>query len=718
MRAAWLSVPRWIVKGLISVLVGTMVLAACAGDPDPENPHLTIEGGDVAIVVGESRRLIARVPGGHQADVDVAWVSSDSSIVSVDAGWITGIAVGSADVTASGRIGPGTSSDTASVTVRAAGGVEGDVEGDGEGDGETDDERGGAADDAPPVDPEEPPAVEDPPWTGAPDEPVVPAIRSFVAEPRVLLEGEVSVLSWEVSGAFERLYLTSDTSGDIIDDLEASGSITATPAATTRYTLVVVPSGALVDPRDVLTSASVDIMVEAATPARIDHLRATVVRGSRVELAWTPDEAASIEVHAIADDDATEPLVLAHGLPGTTTSLTIPIPSSERQTIRVIARRGSHRSSHDAFADTRLENVVTDEGDDDERFADAPRPGTLRNVLELAAPGAVIGFAADISLIDLVGVDSEAGRRAHLLLGASRVAGQVTISGPDWTGSTAPRVTLRSDPRLAFEEKSGIMMVWAGSDVTLENLRLTGGTFTRRGGAVHNEGRLSIEGSLIDDNRAWGWGGGLYNEGTLTISHSIVRDNTAAVLEHEQAAEFCVPQPTGPCAIMTLSDGGAGGGLQNINGTVTIRDSVFEGNHAKYSGGGLCNYGGSMVIIDTDFDFNSATSEPYPSFDFPNRGGGVYSTRFGSMTMVGGRLHANHVDGIDGLGGGASLRFTATMSLRDVSVTSNSASRGGGIFTETTIGEPVNYALTDVEYSGNVAVDRGSDVLHYWTSSP
>ena len=710
MHVDWRSVPRWTVNGLISVIAGAMVLAACARDPGPENAHLTIEGGDVAIAIGESRRLIARVAGDHREDVEVAWASSHSSIVSVDAGWIMGVAVGSADVTATARIGAGTSSVTASVTVGAAGDVRGDDE--------TDDETDGAADDAPPADPEEPPTDDDPPMTGAPDEPAVPAIRSFVADPSVLMEGEASVLSWEVSGAFQRLYLTSDASDDIIDDLEASGSISVTPVATTRYTVVVVPSDELVDPRDALTTASVDVLVDAATPARIDQLSATVVRGSRVELAWALDEAASIDVHAIADDDATEPLVLAHGLPGTTTSLTIPIPSSERQTIRVIARRGSHRSGDDAFADTWLENVVTDEGDHDERFADAPRPGTLRYVLEHAAPGAIIGFAADVSVIDLVGIDSEAGRRAHLLLGASRVAGHVTISGPDWTGSTAPRVTLRSDPGLAFEEKSGIMMIWAGSDVTLENLRLTGGTFTRRGGAVHNEGSLSIEGSLIDDNRAWGWGGGLYNEGTLTISHSIVRDNTAAVLEHEYAAEFCVPQPAGPCVSMTLSDGGAGGGLQNINGTVTIRDSVFEGNHAKYSGGGLCNYGGSMVIIDTDFDFNSATSEPYPTFEFPNRGGGVYSTRFGSMTMVGGRLHGNHVDGIDSLGGGASLRYTATMSLRDVSVTSNSASRGGGIFTETTIGEPVNYALADVEYGDNVAVDQGSDVFHYWTSAP
>ncbi|MFN2323805.1 MAG: hypothetical protein ABR510_12710 [Trueperaceae bacterium] len=454
-------------------------------------------------------------------------------------------------------------------------------------------------------------------------------------------------------------------------------------------------------------------------------LTARVVRGSRVEIAWSVEDAAFIDVFAVANGDAEDAEPLAVDLSGATDRVTLPIPSRARQIVRVVAR-GAGDDPSVASLDVALENVVTAEDDFRTRFGEPPIPGSLRDVLERATPGSVIGFAADVETIDLVGIDVEGDERAHLVLGATRIADAVTISGPEWVGRDVPRVTLRGAPGLPFVERSRLVFVASGADVMIENVRLTGGALTESGGAIRNEGSLAIERSLIDGNRAFAWGGGVHNQGgTLSITDSIVRDNAAAVLEVEDGElleiegetfySFCLPEPAGGCTPLVVSTGGgAGGGLQNIGGVVSIQGSRFLGNHAKFSGGGLCNYGGEMAIVDTDFDFNNASSAPYPGFDFPNRGGGIYSTRFGAMTMHGGRLHGNTVDEIQGWGGGASLRYSATLEMVGVAITDNSAQLGGGIFLETEVEALVNYALRDLTFSGNASTEGNDDRFEWF----
>lgn len=471
-----------------------------------------------------------------------------------------------------------------------------------------------------------------------------------------------------------------------------------------------------------------DVGVVPPAAVVLTDLTATVVRGSRIELAWSAEHAVTIDLFAVAGDDANDVEPIALGLPGATDRATVPIPVRARQTLRVVAR-GAGDDPSSASLEVGLENVVLAEVDYRTRFGESAIPGSLRDVLERAAPGAVIGFAADVQVVDLVGVDVDVDQRAHLVLGATRIPDDVTISGPDWVGEDTPRVTLRGDPGLAFVERSRLIFVAEGADVTIENVRLTGGALTESGGAIRNDGTLVIERSVIEGNRAFAWGGGIHNQGgALTVRDSVVRDNMAAVLEIEEGTlleidgetyyAFCLPEPGGACSPLVVSTGGgAGGGLQNIGGVVSIAGSRFVGNHAKFSGGGLCNYGGHMTIAGTDFDFNSASSAPYPGFDFPNRGGGVYSTRFGSMSMQGGRLHGNWVDGVEGWGGGASLRYSATLEMVDVVVTGNAAQLGGGLFLETEVGATVNYALSGLVFADNVSTEGDGDRFE-WSIVP
>jgi hypothetical protein len=462
----------------------------------------------------------------------------------------------------------------------------------------------------------------------------------------------------------------------------------------------------------------------------IDDLEADVVRGSLVRLTWRASNAASIDAYAVSDAAAGAPIAVAEGMPGTTTSLTVPIPEGHRQTLRVVARAGPAPSADDRWAEAVPDGVVTNESDYDVRFGDEPVPGSLRYVLANADDGAVIGFAADVRTVDLVGIDEADGQRAHLRLGGGTTARRVTISGPAWHGAVGPLVTLRSAPDLDFVRRSGVLVVAPDADVAIDDVGIAGGAFTERGGGVRNDGVLVLTGVVVEGNRAWAWGGGIHNqEGTLTLRDVIVRDNVSAVLDDEPGGTpvtidgeggfttFCAPTSANACDTVTIANGGAGGGVQNIGGVVTIVDSVVLRNHAKFSGGGLCNVEGSVVIVDSDFIDNLASSAPYPTFDFPNRGGGVYSTRSGAVTISGGRFEGNVVDEHDGWGGGVSLRYSATLVMDDVIVVGNRASLGGGVFTETAIGAPVNYALGGITYAGNVATVEGADRFH-WDIEP
>jgi len=469
---------------------------------------------------------------------------------------------------------------------------------------------------------------------------------------------------------------------------------------------------------------------EVGAPSLHD-LGAEIVPGSRVRLAWRSEHAASIDVFALHDDASEAPLSLVEGLAGGVAEVVVPIPVRSRQTLLVVARAAPGAPAGDASATVVPRGVVTSESDHDERGGAAPVSGSLRAVVQAAEPGAVVGFAADVRSIDLVGFDGAGTERAHLELGGATPAGRITISGPAWDGDEAPHVAVRSAQHLRFVERAGVVAIASGADVVLENVTVAGGGFTERGGGIRNHGTLSLIDSVVEGNRAWAWGGGIYNGGgVLTLTRVVVRDNVAAVSSDEPDGvptdvdgqpgfiAFCAPVPGAACEPVVISAAaGAGGGLQNVDGDVSIVDSVFARNHARFSGGGMCNIGGHALIVGTDFLHNDASSEPYPGFEFPNRGGGVYSTRSGSVEIRGGRFVGNTVDEGDGWGGGVSLRYSATLHMHDVEVTANRASLGGGVFTETASGAGANYVLSGVVYLGNVASHEGDDRFH-WDIEP
>lgn len=561
--------------------------------------------------------------------------------------------------------------------------------------------------------------------TPTPPGPEAPEITSFTATPATIVEGDSSTLAWTVVGT-ATLALT-DGSGPVVIPSGAT-SLVVSPTATTTYTLTATNAGGN-------DTAAATVTVGPVVPPSLGDLTVAVVLGSQVRLDWTVANAASIDVLAVANGDADDELLVA-SLAGAATTHTFAIPASTRQVLRVCARGVA--PADDDCAEVTPSNVVVRNDDFDpydtplwSAGPEAPIPGTLRAVLEAAVEGSVIGFAADVTTIDLYGValfpPGGAAIDAHLVLDKD-----LTISGPvggvTLTGVSGYDVGVDPDDGAGgFTYRSRVLYVAPDATVVLENLTLTGGTFIYKGGGIRNDGTLTGRSIAVVDNRAWDQGGGVYNLGTLTLENSLVDGNRAVT----EVVEVGVPYAIRGNFVICMIRSGYGGGIFNEpGGVVTLVDTVVSNNEALVSGGGIYNQpGGTMAISGGSVAGNVANHVPYtsdPAFPDPplysdpddgcdedasafepySIGGGVYNG--GVLTMTGGTILDNEVNSA---GGGLfidrNLQMTA---LANVLIQGNAAGVddppgfGGGIQHEYYVddGPASNYTPTNVTFgTGN-----------------
>ncbi|MBW7917217.1 MAG: hypothetical protein H3C53_11115 [Trueperaceae bacterium] len=244
------------------------------------------------------------------------------------------------------------------------------------------------------------------------------------------------------------------------------------------------------------------------------------------------------------------------------------------------------------------------------------------------------------------------------------------LDGPvDATGE--PYVTLRGNPG-----GGGIIALKPSTRFELSDLILRGGVSASPGGAVHNQGSLTITNSVVADS-VGPEGGGIYNlaGGTLTLVASRVTGNDAA--------------------------GTPGGGIYNRGGTVTITDSVIEGNSATRAGGvyngavtiGADTYSGRVDITGSTIGANEAGT-----------GGGLVNVAGATLNLVGTRVDDNRAT--TGTGGG--LVNDGRVVIVDSEFANNSAaSAGGGIYSSYT----GDLRVVGSTFVGNEAPSNGGGVF-------
>jgi fibronectin-binding autotransporter adhesin len=183
---------------------------------------------------------------------------------------------------------------------------------------------------------------------------------------------------------------------------------------------------------------------------------------------------------------------------------------------------------------------------------------------------------------------------------------------------------------------SRVLAINSGVTVSLSGLTITNGNAASgNGGAIHNQGTLSLFNTTILESEAVS-GGGIYSTGALNITGSNISDNRA----------------------------NRGGGVFQTGPTLNVTDSVLGGNHAGPAngvaqGGGIFVLGGTTTLERTVVQFNTAIGgNGTPGLaGFAGEGGGLYMENT-SVMLVDTTIRSNEARG--GNGGAGATGSTGT----------------------------------------------------------
>lgn len=172
---------------------------------------------------------------------------------------------------------------------------------------------------------------------------------------------------------------------------------------------------------------------------------------------------------------------------------------------------------------------------------------------------------------------------------ASIVGGKITGNSANYGGGISNNGGTLVVNGTHFEDNvaqafGGGISTFAGANTTVSNATFSGNT-AATGAGIWNDATLAVEATTLDGNVAvyvnddYLYGGAVYNEGSLTLTNSTVSNNESP----------------------------HGGGLTNNGGNVTISNVTFAGNKAAGLGGAILNYdSGTLTITSSTISQNQA----------------------------------------------------------------------------------------------------------------
>ena len=195
-----------------------------------------------------------------------------------------------------------------------------------------------------------------------------------------------------------------------------------------------------------------------------------------------------------------------------------------------------------------------------------------------------------------------------------------------FVGGVAINKNIRIDGKghtISAEDLGRIFSIGEGFTVTLTNATLINGKATE-GGAIYNDGSLTLSDVKLSDNAADGYGGAVFNNGELVVSDSVFDSNDvlnrgSASVDYGGAAIYNWYD-----GVLTVSGSNFTNNIKNYKngdrlvgavatiGDATISDSYFVNNSGRWGGalsvmGGESSSATNFIDIDgTKFVNNSA----------------------------------------------------------------------------------------------------------------
>jgi hypothetical protein len=281
----------------------------------------------------------------------------------------------------------------------------------------------------------------------------------------------------------------------------------------------------------------------------------------------------------------------------------------------------------------------------------------------LAGPAAILllttAAAAQASAALTVPCSGPAGGSAGLI---------AAISAANGSGGATINLAAGCSYMLTAANNTNPMLGDNGLPVITSPITLNGSATTIAGNdssfrilQVTSTGNLTLQGLTITGGNTDGMGGGILNlEGTLTLNHSQVTGNTAE---------------GGP-----MSDGGgiASGTLgTGPLGTTTLNASQVNGNTTSGSAGGILNHGGTLTLNASQVNGNTAADG---GGGIASGTGGMGTNSSSSLVLNSSQVNGNTANGGPRAGaGGIANGGTATINSSQVNGNTAPGGFGGGI---------------------------------------
>ena len=243
--------------------------------------------------------------------------------------------------------------------------------------------------------------------------------------------------------------------------------------------------------------------------------------------------------------------------------------------------------------------------------------------------------------------------------------------------------------------------------IVQSNLTVTASTFTANkgidpllgdGGAIHvdgaktDNGKVIIRTSKFNGNSATNFGGAVFN--------NILNNNTTAIMDSVFVGNSVgVGGKNGQGgAIWSTGDPKFGGQwINNTNNTtLTIVNTVIEGNSATKIGGGLfvARHLKGTVISRSTFANNTALT---------SMGGGIAQADNGKLSILNSTISNNESKGPNSMGAGIYVGRNASAIMTNITVANNTANwQAGGIF------GGMNVTLKNSILANNIALNGGN----------
>jgi uncharacterized delta-60 repeat protein len=196
-----------------------------------------------------------------------------------------------------------------------------------------------------------------------------------------------------------------------------------------------------------------------------------------------------------------------------------------------------------------------------------------------------------------------------------------------------PVTSVRIDGGIAGTTISGnhacrLFSVSSGGSLTLRNLTLTGGNGIQSGvpgssgGAIYNDGTLTLTGCILSGNSVSASGGAIWSGHTLTMTQCTVSGNAATAGAIQVGGTATLTQCTFSGNV--ASTPGLGGGALVNTGTTTLIQCTLSGNQSSQGGAIYNSVRATVNLIHSTLSGNSAS----------NSGGGICRSLLGTVTLT------------------------------------------------------------------------------------